>query len=169
MFDDGGEGLAGVPLGWGDGLAVVVGVEDDGAFGAGRLDLAPDYGWDSQWKVGRGEKFCFGPAQLQLGEEILGVSSEAGGVNRNVWDGEEELELFGKICLARGGVVAGCLWRSLGGEWGHDDGEQQGKVPREGHGETLACVRLGRWRISGPTKRRPGAKAPLTVGFFSGA
>jgi hypothetical protein len=40
LLDDGGEGLAGVPLGGCDGLAVVVGVEDDGAFGS-RVLISP--------------------------------------------------------------------------------------------------------------------------------
>src|SRR5580692_7343284 len=35
LLDDWGEGLAGVPFGGCDGLAVVVGVEDDGSLGAG--------------------------------------------------------------------------------------------------------------------------------------
>jgi hypothetical protein len=54
LFDDGGEGLAGVPLGGCDGLAVIVGVEDDGAFGAGGFDFAPDYWWCGRGETGSG-------------------------------------------------------------------------------------------------------------------
>jgi hypothetical protein len=80
LFDDGGEGLAGVPLGWGDGLAVVVSVEDDGALGAGSFDLAPDYGWGGGEKGWVGEEFGFGSALLELGDEEVGVAAAWRGV-----------------------------------------------------------------------------------------
>ena len=129
LFDDGSEGLAGVPLGWGDGLAVVVGVEDDGAFGAGSFDLAPDYGWGGCGKAGGGEEFGFGSALLELGDEEFGVAAEVGWVGGYVGDGEEVGELLGEFGLTRGGVGAGGLRRGRLGdesEWRRKDGGDQG-------------------------------------------
>ena len=94
LFDDGGEGLAGVPLGWGDGLAVVVCVEDDGAFGAGSFDLSPDDGRRGGGETGGGEEFGFGSALLELGDEEFGVFAETGGIGGDVGDGEEFCELM---------------------------------------------------------------------------
>ena len=142
LLDDGSEGLAGVPLGGGDGLAVIVGVEDDGAFGAGGFDLAEDDGWDGGGKGRVGEEFGFGSALLELGDEEFSVFAEAGGVGGYVGDGEEVGELLGELCLAWRGVVMGCLrWGYLGEERERrcEDGERQESVPHGRHDENLAC------------------------------
>src|SRR5271170_4183754 len=142
LFDDGSEGLAGVPLGGSDGLAVVVGVEDDGAFGAGSFDLAPDYGWGGGWKRGVGEEFGFGSALLELGDEEFGVAAEVGGVGGDVGDGEEVGELLGEFGLAWGCVAVSCLRRGgLGKEnkWRRKDGGDQDRISLGGHEEKLAC------------------------------
>ncbi len=64
------EGGWDVPLGRGDGLAVVVGVEDDGVRCAGRVDAAVDDGWGA-WDF---EEARIDAAALEFVDEEAGVA-----------------------------------------------------------------------------------------------
>jgi hypothetical protein len=146
LLDDWGEGFAGLPLGGCYGLAVVVGVEDDGALGAGSFNLTEDDGWDGGGKVGGGKEFCFGAALPELVDEEFGISVEIGGIGGDVWNREEVGELLREFCLTWRRVVVCCLrWRlATQHERRRNDGEHQGKVPHVGHEENLACRGSGR-------------------------
>ena len=95
-------------------MAVVVGVEDDGACGAGSFDLSPDYGRDGCGEAGCGEESGFSAALLELGDEEFGVAMEGGGVGCDVGDGEEVGKLLGELglqgcCVSSGGLRGRCL------------------------------------------------------------
>lgn len=92
----GGDGLAGgvadlrlegrsEPLRGIDGLAVVVGVEHDGAGGAGCADFAEDGGDGS----GGGERLGGDAAFAHHGDDVGGVAIHVGAVSRDVGQGEE--------------------------------------------------------------------------------
>lgn len=108
-----GEGRGDVPLGGGDGLAVVMGVEDDGVLGAGSVDLAEDDGR----RAGEGEQARVDVALGELREEEVGVAAETGGIGGDVGDGEEAAELVDEVGAMGSGVslggLGGCLAEGL--------------------------------------------------------
>lgn len=77
-----------LPVGGGDGLAVVVGVEDDGVLGAGSADFSKDDG--GGFGTSRvGKDLNLGAALAELVEEEGGVAAEAvgGRQRRSAWRG----------------------------------------------------------------------------------
>lgn len=94
------EGLARLPFGGGDGLAVVVGIEDDGSGRAGRLEFAPDDRGRGGGGIGRGEELCGDSALLELSQKELGVAAEAGRVGGYVGEAKELHEGGGEFFVA---------------------------------------------------------------------
>ena len=116
---DGGREGWDLPFGSGNGLAVVMGIEDDGVLGAGCVDVAVDDG-GCAWK---GEEARVDIALVELGEEEVGVAPEAVGIGGDVGDGEEGGELMDEVVAMGGGVsVRGLGGRGLSG--GTGDGEK---------------------------------------------
>lgn len=68
-----------------DGLAVVVGVEDDGVECSGRFMFSED----DRRNAGNGEKLGFEVAGLQHGDERFGVALESGWIGGDVRNAEQ--------------------------------------------------------------------------------
>ena len=107
--EGGREGRGDVPLGGSDGLAVVVGVEDDGVLGAGGVDVGVDDGGG----IGDGEELGVDVALAELVKEEGSVAAEAVGSGGYVGDGEEAGELADEVFAVGVGEGLGGVGGSL--------------------------------------------------------
>ena len=128
------EGLAIGPGGGIDGLAVIVGVKDDGAASVRGGEFAKNNGATS----GDGEQVGFDAAGFEHGHEMLGVFLDVGGVAGDIGDGEKFGELAHDAIFAVHAIVADFL-NDLGGievgmAFGRRD-ELRGSDVREGGGK----------------------------------